>query len=824
MSLTIGDLVGRITADDSGMRVGLANAQLRMRGFRRDVESELRQVRERFAATTRTMGEGLGDSDTAGNRFGATLGRLSGMAGGLGKVALSVGGIAAKLGAAVPLAAGLVGTLANVAPAAALAATGLVAIQLATHALKLGMVGVGEAVSAALDPEKAAEFNEAIKKLSPSARAFALEVKELAPEFKALQQAVQERLFKGLDDVLTGMGKTTLPILRNGLVNAAGALNLMGKGVGNTAIGLSKSGTLGTAISGATAGLMNLSRVPGQIVKGLTQVAAAAAPSFARLTEAAGNALDRVSERFDAAFETGRVEAAIEQAISLIGELAEVGANVFKIVGSIFSAAEASGGGFIAVLQDITGALADAFASPEVQGGLKAIFATVAKIAEVAAPLLISALKVLGPVFEKLGPPIQTVVEALGDGLGKVIDALGPVLESGADAFGKLMVAVAPLLPLAGELIAALLPALIPLFDALGRIFEEATPFIKLFAETLGAILAPLLLALGPIVEALLEPLVQLAEDLFPVLTDLLIELAPSLILLAEAFAELLIELAPIISEVFELSGVLAEQLLPIVAEVAIFVAGVLAMALRGLAMLLKEFVIPTIKILASVLSGDFDKAGKQAVELSLRLRQKLGEVWAGIKVSVGTAALEMRSAVVARATEMRNSVVARIVELRSRAVEKINGLPAAARAALGDLGSYLSSAGRSLVQGFINGITSNIPSVRGVLSNLTSMLPSWKGPESLDAKILTPAGQSVIEGFQRGIQAQIPALRAQLQGLTGEIPGVAVRGMAGGAAPAGGGVQTVRIELAGPEEVKRFIRKIVQVDGRGNVQTAFGQ
>lgn len=306
MALTIGDLVGFIRADDSGMRRGLNSADLRMRGFTRDMDGRLRHLDGRFATTGEAMAAGLRTGSDEGRRFTFSLGRLASMAGGLGGVVASIGGIVAKLGAAVPLAAGLAATVAQIAPAAGLAATGLFTVVLASQAMKLGMQGVGDAVKAAMDPSNPEAFNEALKKLSPSARAFAMEVKTLAPEFKKLQQAVQERMFKGLDGVLKGMATHTLPVVKKGLIDAAGGLNLMAKNVGNAAIGLGKSGTLGTAISGATAGLTNLSRIPGQLVAGLTQVAAAAAPSFARLTAGAGSAFDRMSEKFSAAFASGK--------------------------------------------------------------------------------------------------------------------------------------------------------------------------------------------------------------------------------------------------------------------------------------------------------------------------------------------------------------------------------------------------------------------------------------------------------------------------------------------------------------------------------------
>ncbi|HEY6117708.1 MAG TPA: hypothetical protein VI172_17270, partial [Candidatus Dormibacteraeota bacterium] len=130
-----------------------------------------------------------------------------------------------------------------------------------------------------------------------------------------------------------------------------------------------------------------------------------------------------------------------------------------------------------------------------------------------------------------------------------------------------------------------------------------------------------------------------------------------------------------------------------------------------------------------------------------------------------------------------------------------------------------------NLIQGFINGIKSAIGSVKSTLGDLTSKLTSWKGPESVDKRILRPAGRLVIAGFQRGIADQTPGLRAQLQGLTGEVPGMALGGLdgSGRAAGSGSGPSVLRIEFAGPEEVTRLIRGIVKDKGGGNVQLALG-
>ncbi|NUS86316.1 MAG: hypothetical protein HOY75_27235, partial [Streptomyces sp.] len=63
-ALTIGELVGFIRADDTGMRRGLAQSQLRMRGFQLDTEGRLRDLRGRFVNESQVMAMSLRDDLT----------------------------------------------------------------------------------------------------------------------------------------------------------------------------------------------------------------------------------------------------------------------------------------------------------------------------------------------------------------------------------------------------------------------------------------------------------------------------------------------------------------------------------------------------------------------------------------------------------------------------------------------------------------------------------------------------------------------------------------------------------------------------------------
>lgn len=870
-AMTVGELVANIRADNSDFEQGLARSQLRMQGFTVDASGRLRNLQGHFVTASSVMGRAVAEvadevsdlatettetaavvevetrtmamrfralaraADDMGNSLANRLGRVASHLGNvnintdrlgalgsrLGGVAMAFGKIGAMVGTAVPLVAGLASTVAQIAPAAGLAVAGLFTVVLASQALKLGMKGVGDAVSAAMDPSDPEAYAEALKKLSPSAQAFVKEVRTLQPQLKAMQQGVQEQLFTKLDGVMKDLGKHTLPVLHEKLLDAAGSLNLMGRNVGNTVVGLSTSGTLGKALSGATNGLFNLSRVPSQIVLGLTQVGAAAAPAFGRLTAAAGAGADSLSDKFTKAFQSGAMERAIETAIGVIKQLAEVAGNVARIIGSIFSAAQANGGGFIGTLQQITRALATAFASPAVQAGLSAIFQTMATLASTVGPLLTQALQAVAPVFTALGPPIQRLIQALGPALGRVIGVLGPVLGAAATAVGALIDAISPLLPVVGALIETLLPALTPLLGLIAGIFTALAPMVAQFADILMSALAPVLAALVPALQPIVDALMTLVQAIFPILSAQATAFAPLIATLAETFAELLVALAPVIAQLILLAADVLTKLTPMLTTVISFVARLAAVFAGELATVITNVVVPAFQMIAAVLAGDFSGAWAAAKTMVSGIIEAWIRIFRELPAKAAAALSGLASALWSRIQEAGGRFNEGVRQKRDEAIAKLREIPGMAKAALGNLGSILWDAGARLIGGLIDGVKSKISSLKGTLGGITSMIPDWKGPPETDARLLTPAGRSLIEGFQRGITAATPGLRDQLGGLTGALPGMALAG-AGGMS-AGGGVVAVRVTVDGPESMTRLLRDITATVGGGSVQKAFG-
>ncbi|WP_420169006.1 phage tail protein [Streptomyces violaceoruber] len=761
------DLTGHVRLDlrplIEALRFAQAVTRRQIRNMVRDANQALNRLdTDGVRARLSTLVSGINLSPLVSG-----IGRAVGVA---ARLAVPFAAAGAAVGSLVPLLAGVTAALAQMAPAAALAVSGVLAIGLAAGTVKIAMEGVGDAVKAALDPSDPEAYAEAVKKLSPNARSFVGEIRKAQPALAAIRKSVQEKVFDGLDKQLRSTAKAALPEFRSALGSTATTLNKMATGVFTATRGLAKDGTLGTALKGATTGLNEFRRAPGQVVTALGQIGAAAAPAFARLSKAGGSALDRLSARLTKAFESGGMERAIEGAIDLLGQLGRVIGNVAGIFGNLFKGVTAGGQGLFGTLETITGSLREATATAGFQRALRALSDTMRVVASTVGPLLGQALAVLGPVVEALAGPVQTLVTTLGSGLSTVLTALGPVLAAAATAFGDLIVALTPFVTLAAEILAGALRALVPLFEGLGGVIQAMTPFLAQLATNIGAQLLPVLERLPEILGMIVPVFEQAAAEIFPELTNVLVTIAPYLRDLAVQLADLAVQLTPVIARVLELSTLVARKLAPYLGPLLAGVIVGLIAILSGLVTIVQTAVVPVLRTFARILSGDLAGAARTARGVLEWLQAGARSVFVRMvgeaAQAVGRLASELGLGASRAAARLRDGLLQGVHHVRTL----VGSLPGIARAAAGAMGSALVAAGASLISGLIAGIQSKIGAVRAKLGELTSMIPNWKGPKRRDAKLLTPAGKSIIRGLIDGITATTPKLKSTLTSITNTI------------------------------------------------------
>ncbi|WP_328902285.1 hypothetical protein OHR86_22350 [Streptomyces sp. NBC_00441] len=724
----------------------------------------------------------------------------------IGGVTAGVAGLSYALGSLAPLLASTAVSIENILPASAIATQGILAVVLATATLKLGMMGVGDAIKDAFDPAtKAEDLEKSLKDLAPNARSFVRELIGMRGEFKKLQLGIQNRLFKDFDKAVKGLGDEVLPRVGKALNQTATTFNKMGLGVAQAAVKLSRDGTLGKALDGATKGLQNLVKVPAQATTAFGQLAAAAAPAFDRVTKAVAKAATKWSDKIDAAFKDGSLEKAIDDAVDAVAQLGRVFGNVFGGIKNVIKAVSVEGDGLFGTLERVTQAFEDLTKDADVQAGLKALGETAALVSKTVLPLLGDAIKIVGRVLVGLQGPVQEVVTLLGDALGDALDALGPVLVSAGRAFGDLLRALGPVITLAGTLVANLLPALNPLLSGLGDIFRAAAPFIQEVATVLSSLFLPVIQQLPGILEQIVPVFSEFVATVLPQLTEQLEFAAPTLADLGLQIADLAVAVAPLVVQILQLALAMAEQLVPIINGALMGTLALLAGALTGLGQLIEDYVIPTLKLWVGFLNGDvFDantSAGRTVREFADTARTKIGELVDSAQERFGRYAQAAKD----KFNEAKDGAVDAVTDMISQALNYLGDLPGRAANALGDLGHVLFGAGASLIGGFIDGIESKFSAVTSTLGNLTAKLPDWKGPAELDARILAPSGELLIEGLIAGIQRAVPRVRAELQGLTGQLPGFGPQ-LAGVSAPAAAAFSPVVHVSIGNEAVDQYV------------------
>lgn len=162
-----------------------------------------------------------------------------------------------------------------------------------------------------------------------------------------------------------------------------------------------------------------------------------------------------------------------------------------------------------------------------------------------------------------------------------------------------------------------------------------------------------------------------------------------------------------------------------------------------------------------------------------------------------------------------------------------VRSIPGRALDALGNLGSLLYNAGQNIIQGLIDGIRSMIGAVGDAASSAAQAVrdvwpfsPAKEGPLA-GAGDPTLAGRRIAEMIAGGMAEGTDEVSRAAAAVAGETQ--PERERAATRAPAAGGRRgrdqvTVRLNVDGADEdMKRMIRKMVRVEGGGDVQVAFG-
>jgi phage-related protein len=354
------------------------------------------------------------------------------------------------------------------------------------------------------------------------------------------------------------------------------------------------------------------------------------------------------------------------------------------------------------------------------------------------------ALKQLAPIVDALTPAIQTLGELLGQILVGALKALGPLLTIVAqilnDVLLKAMSAIMPFIPPFLDFITQL-GALIGAF--LVSAFQSLEPFIQQFLKFVTDLLiqiTPLLPLILQLATVALKTLAQILQELGPELIQLGSELFPRLLNIVVQLTPVFADIIKVIIELLPLLTILASLALDVIipAMVALFATiDEVWPSIQAIITGAMNVIKGVVNTFLGIITGDWNRAWEG-------IKQTFGGIWEVLKNIVRLALI---------------GIVDFFIGLPIRILNAIAGLP-----------DSLFGSGRAMIQGFINGIKSQIQSVINTVTGLIGQVrglfpfsPAKYGPLS-GRGYTTYSGRALMEDWAKGIEQGTPRAVAAVE------------------------------------------------------------
>jgi hypothetical protein len=176
----------------------------------------------------------------------------------------------------------------------------------------------------------------AVTKLAPAAQRFVNAIKAMRPAFESLRLDVQERLFKGLDDTVTHLGKAWLPQLRITLGDYADTFNRFFRDLGK---GLAQPKFISDLGAGAEGFRKALEAIGKSVTDGLVPAFGALSRAGAPFVEAFGKEIAGIVTAFSrwvlAGEKSGALQEFFANATKSMKDIFAIGGSVARIIGNI---------------------------------------------------------------------------------------------------------------------------------------------------------------------------------------------------------------------------------------------------------------------------------------------------------------------------------------------------------------------------------------------------------------------------------------------------------------------------------------------------------
>ncbi|MFB9882956.1 hypothetical protein ACFFMN_33995 [Planobispora siamensis] len=346
----------------------------------------------------------------------------------IGRRAMIGGGLAAAAGGATALTGALVPAAGAIAALPGVMATA----GAASASLRVGLVGMGEAMEAIATGDAEA-LEESLAKLSPAARGVVKETAALKGAWTDLQQSVQETLFDGLAREMRPVAENLLPDIKTGMLGVAAGFNTGAKEAAKFAQTPMARGAVNRVFASSSRIMGQLAGATQPALQVITRLTTASLPLAERMAAWATNGVKSAAAFLNSERGAAALERTVDRAGDTLGQLGRIGGNVGRGLVGVFGSMNSSGEGVLDTIERLTARFATWSRSVEGQQQLTQFFRvlreTAADVGEVL-PLVLGPLGALARLISGLPEPLRGAVTqliALGVVLGPLASKVAPL-------------------------------------------------------------------------------------------------------------------------------------------------------------------------------------------------------------------------------------------------------------------------------------------------------------------------------------------------------------------------------------------------------------
>jgi hypothetical protein len=352
--------------------------------------------------------------------------------GGIGRSTAIGAGLAAVTGSAQALTAALL----PAAPAILALPAAMAVAKAATATFKVATVGMGDAMSAVAEGD-AAKLEEALTKLSPSARAFVRSTAGLKGRFDPIQQVVQQRTFAGLAAQMGPVADNLLPGIKTGMLGVAAGFNLGAKEAlkfGQTPMA---KGAVNKVFASSSRIMHELGGATKPALAGVTALTVAGLPLAERMTGWAVSGTKAASAFLTSERGAAMLANAVDGAGDTLAQLGRIGGNVGGGLIRMFGQMEDSGDGVLDTVERLTAKFEAWAKTAEGQQQTAETFALLRDVVGdlgAVLPIVVGPLGVAADILTSLPGPLRDVVTqglALALIVGPLAGKIGGVASAG---------------------------------------------------------------------------------------------------------------------------------------------------------------------------------------------------------------------------------------------------------------------------------------------------------------------------------------------------------------------------------------------------------